>query len=181
MILPSIRCSITCAHHPVVRAIELPASAVLREMARHFFDDYIAWIGHGIDRVSEADDHFFLFDARTNVFVGFIRRFVALLNLERDFVRSAVLRSAQCADGAGEARIHVRAGAGDYTRGERGGVEFMLGVENKRGVHRANPIRRRRTAMQQVQEVRRDRVVVGFHVNALTGMRVVIPVRQHRT
>ena len=57
----------------------------------------------------------------------------------------------------------------------------MLGVENQRGVHGAFPQRARLAAMQQVQEMRADGIVVGFYLNALAVGRIVIPIEQHGT
>ena len=57
----------------------------------------------------------------------------------------------------------------------------MLGVKIERGVHRAHPQRRRRLAVQQMQEVSADRVVVGFDLDALAVVAPVIPVEQHRS
>ena len=82
----------------------------------------------------------FAVDAATDVGFGLVRRLVALLDLERHLVRAAVLGAAQRADGAGDRRIHVGAGAGDDARGERRGVELVLGVEDQRRVHRAHPL-----------------------------------------
>ena len=56
----------------------------------------------------------------------------------------------------------------------------MLGVQDERGVHRAHPERTRLAAVQQVQEMPADRIVVGLDVDAPARMRVVIPVQQHR-
>ncbi len=43
------------------------------------------------------------------------------------------------ADAAGDGGVHVRAGAGDHARGEGRSVEFVLGVQDERGVHGAHP------------------------------------------
>ncbi|SAK97541.1 hypothetical protein AWB75_07128 [Caballeronia catudaia] len=56
----------------------------------------------------------------------------------------------------------------------------MFGVKIERYVHRIDPRLRRRHAMQQMQEVSADGIVVGFDFDALAVMRVVIPVQQHR-
>src|SRR5207245_401401 len=58
-------------------------------------------------------------------------------NLVGELVRAAVLRAAQSADAAADRAVQVRAGAGDDAAGEGAGVEFMLGVEEERSVHRA--------------------------------------------
>ena len=81
---------------------------------------------------------------------------VAADDVHRHFVGAAVLGAAQRADRAGDARMHVRAGAGDHARGERRGVELVLGVQHQRLVERVGVQRARRLAVQQVQEVRGD-------------------------
>ena len=111
--------------------------------ARDFLDDLVARIGDRVDRMAEADDHFLVRDARADVLLGLVRRVVALLDLERDFVGAAVLRAAQRADRAGDRRVHVGARAGDHARGERRRVELVLGVEDERRVHRMHPLARR--------------------------------------
>ena len=116
--------------------------------------------------MAEADDDFLVGHALADVGLGFVRRVVALLDLQRHFVGAAVLRAAQRADGAGDAGIDVRARAGDHARRERGRVELVLGVEIERGVHGAHPARRRRPAMQQMQEVAAHGVVVRLDMDA---------------
>ncbi len=76
-------------------------------------------------------------DAAADVGLGLVGGVVALLDLEGDLVGAAVLRTAQGADGAGDGRVQVGAGAGDDAGGEGGGVELVLRVEDQRGVHRA--------------------------------------------
>ncbi len=48
-------------------------------------------------------------------------------------------------------------------------------------MHRPLPKGRRFLAVQEVQEMTADRIVVGLDFYAPTGMRKVIPVEQHRT
>ena len=108
-----------------------------------------------------------------------VGRAIALLDLERDFVRAAVLRAAQRANAAGDAGVEIRARAGDHARRERRRVELVLGVQHERRVHRANPRRRRRPQMQHRQEVRADRVRVRSRRRSAARARVVVPVEQH--
>ena len=56
----------------------------------------------------------------------------------------------------------------------------MLGVEDQRGMHRALVRRRRLPAMEQMQEVRADRIVVGFDVDPAAVVGVVVPDRSKR-
>ena len=66
------------------------------------------------------------------------------------------------------AGVEVGAGAGDDAGGEGGGVELVLGVEDERDVHGAGPTRRTGGfAVEEVEEVGGDGVVVGFDVDAL--------------
>ncbi len=53
----------------------------------------------------------------------------------------------------------------------------MLGVEDQRGVHGAHPDIGRRVAVQQVQEMAADAVVVRFDINALAVLGEVIPIQ----
>ena len=92
---------------------------------------------------------------------------VALLDLERDFVGAAVLRAAQRADRAGDRRVHVGAGAGDH-------AAVKVDALNSCSAYRISEVCIARThdvgrllAVQQVQEVAADRVVVGLDVDAL--------------
>ena len=57
----------------------------------------------------------------------------------------------------------------------------MLGVEDQRGVHGADEHLAGRLAVQQVQEVPADAVVVGLHVDPLAVVGVVEPVEQRGT
>jgi hypothetical protein len=133
----------------------------------------------GVDRVAEADHHLLGLHAAADVGLGVVGRVVALLHLEGHLVRAAVLGAAQRADGAGNARIHVAARAGDDARGEGGGVELVLGVEVQRGVHGALPGGAGFLAVQQVQEMRADGVVVRLDGDALALRAPVVPVEQH--
>src|SRR5690606_18580948 len=82
-----------------------PAAALLvRQLAGHGLDHFIARIAGGVDRVAEADHHLLAFDPRADVGLGVVWRVVALLDLERDFVGAAVLGATQRADRAGDAR-----------------------------------------------------------------------------
>ncbi len=139
----------------------------------------MAGIRDGIDRVPETDDDLLVAQAGTNVGFRLLRRVVALLNLARNLVRAAVLRAAQRADRPDDAGMHVRAGACDHACSERGGVEFMLGVQIQRGMHRPHPRGRRRPPMQQVQDVSAHGVVFRLDEDPLAAVAVVVPVREH--
>ncbi len=89
--------------------------------------------------MTEADHDFLCFHAATDIGFRFVGRLITRLNIERSFIRAAVLRAAQRADAAGNRRVHVRARAGDHTTRERRCVEFVLGVKNQRRVHCIDP------------------------------------------
>jgi len=91
-----------------------------------------------------------------------------------------MLRTAQGANGSHDARVHIGAGAGNHASCESRRVELVLRIEVQGGVHRAHPGCRRRTPVQQMQEVPADRVVLGLDKDPLPAMTVVKPVRQHR-
>ena len=130
--------------------------------------------------MAEADHDFLALHPRADIRFCLIGRGVARDDLHRDFIGATVLRSAQRADGAGDARMHVAAGAGDHPCGERRCVELMLGVQHQRLVERLGVQRARWFAMQQVQEVRRDRIVVGLAIDPPPVAGEVPPVQQHR-
>src|SRR5690606_15771514 len=135
---------------------------------------------HRIHRMAEADDDFFVFHTAADVGLGFVGGFVALLHFEGDFVGTTVLGPAQGADAPGNRRIHVGTRAGNDPAGEGGGVEFVLRVQNERGVHGAHPFIAWGVTVQQVQEVPTDAVVVGLHVDDAAVVAVVVPVQQGR-
>ena len=56
----------------------------------------------------------------------------------------------------------------------------MLGVQVQRDVHGAHPLFAGLLAVQQVQEVAADAVVVGLHVDGAAVVAVVVPVQQGR-
>ena len=72
----------------------------LHRRSRDFLDDLVARVGDGVDRMAEADHDFLVADAALDVLLGFIRRLVALLDFEGDFVGPAMLGAAQRADAA---------------------------------------------------------------------------------
>ena len=157
------------------------AFALDAQAARDFLDHLVARVGNGIDRVAEADYDFLCRDAPADVGLRFFGVAVALLHFERDLVGAAMLRPAQRADRACYRGIEIRAGACDRARGERRGVVLVLGVEDQRGMHRALVRWRRLPAVEQMQEVRADRIIVGFDVDPAAVVGVVVPVQQHRS
>ena len=172
------------AHHHRLDALgdlEHPHVArLLRQLARDFLDDLVARIGDGVDRVAETDHHLLVGDAGDDVILRGLRRLVAVHHLEADLVGTTMFGAAQRADAAGDRRVHVGAGAGDDAAGEGRGVVFVLGVEVQRGVHRAHPGVGGRFAVQQVQEVPADRVIIGLDLDAFAVLAPVVPVEQHR-
>ena len=96
---------------------------------------------------------------------GFIRVAEALDDLDGDLVGAAVFITAQRADRPGDRGVHIRAGAGDDPRGEGGGIEFVLGVQHQRDIQRAHVRWQRIAALQQVQEMTGDRILVGLDLD----------------
>ncbi|MNI30060.1 hypothetical protein D3C73_838900 [compost metagenome] len=56
----------------------------------------------------------------------------------------------------------------------------MLGVQDQRSVHRLHPRILRLLAVQQMQEVATNGVIVSLHVDRATVVAPVVPVQQHR-
>ena len=131
--------------------------------------------------MAKADHHFLLFDPRTDIGLGLIRSVVAFLHLKGHFVGTAMFRTTQRADTAGDAAVHIRAGTGDHPRGESRRIELVLGIQVERGVHGADPGFTRLLAMQQMEEMPADGIVVGFHLDALAVVAEVVPVQQRGT
>ncbi len=130
--------------------------------------------------MAKADDDFLATDALTDIGFGLVRIVVTLLNFEGDFVGAAVLGPAQGANATGNAGVEVRTRAGDHAGCKGRGVELMLGVQHQRGVHGAHPGFARCLAVQQVQEMSADGVVIGFDIDDLAVDGILIPVHQHR-
>ena len=130
------------------------------EAVGDFLDDGVAGVADGVDRVAEADDDFLVLDALADVGLCLVGRGVALLDFEGDFVGAAVLGAFEGADGSGNAGVEVGAGAGDDAGGEGGGVELVLGVEDQRDVHGLDPLGGGGFAVEEMEEVSADAVVV---------------------
>ena len=77
-----------------------------------------------------------------------------------------MLGTAQRSDGAGDGRVQVGARSGDDAGGERGGVEFVFGVEDQRLIEGVDVLRLGFPAVQELQEVRGDRRVVRLDLDA---------------
>src|SRR5258708_5564965 len=151
------------------------------EFACDILDDFTAGIADGVDGVAEADDDLALGDAAADVQLGFVGRGVTILDLERYFISAAVLGTLERPDGAGDAGVEVRTGAGDDARGKRGSIEFVFRVKDERNLHGRNPLGGRLFSVQQVEEVRSNGVGAELDLNAPTVARVVVPVKQHGT
>ena len=70
-------------------------------------------------------------DALADIRFRFVGIVVTLLDVQRHFIRAAVFRAAQRADGARDGRMDVRARAGDDAAGEGRGVEFVFRVQDQ--------------------------------------------------
>lgn len=151
------------------------------ELLCHAFDHLVARVGNGINRMTKTNHYFFVFHPLADISFGFVRRFVALLDLQRHFIRPAVFRPAQCANRANNGGIHIRASARNHPAGKGGSVKLVFGVQHQRNMHRLFPALRRLFAVQQMQEVTADRVVISFRLDAFAVVAVVIPVEKNRT
>jgi len=123
--------------------------------------------------MAETNDHFFVLDALADVGLGCIGVVIAALNDERRFVGAAVLRplSAPIAPPmASTGRNRAR----DDACGEGRSVELVFGIQHERDVHRPRPFFGRRLAVQQMQEMFADRVVIGLDRDAPARASVVI-------
>src|SRR5690606_19070153 len=117
--------------------------------------------------------------AASNILLGLVGRGIAFLDLEGDLVGTAGLGPPQGTNGARNGRVDVRTCPRNGAGGEGRGVEFVLRVEIERRVHGPFPARGGCLAVQQMQEVRTDRVVVGLDLDAATILRVMVPIKQH--
>ncbi|MNI59433.1 hypothetical protein D3C73_1145960 [compost metagenome] len=74
--------------------VHFQRAAFLGKLLRHALDHLMPRVSKGVDRVTKANHHLFVFYTFTDISFGFIRGFVALLNFQRHFVRPAVFRTA---------------------------------------------------------------------------------------
>ena len=101
-------------------------------------------------------------------------------HLEHLLVGAAVERALQGADRRSDRGVHVRARTRYDARRESGCVVLVFGIQVERRVHGTHPQIGRLLAVEQMQKVSADGVIIGFHVNTLAVVAVVIPVEQHR-
>ena len=85
----------------------------------------------------------------------------------------------QSADRACYGRVEIGPGACDHARGKSGCVELMLGVQNQRSVHRPHPRWRRRLAMQQMQKMLSNGIIIRSHFDASMMVGIMVPVEQY--
>ena len=108
-----------------------------------------------------------------HVFHMLHRVFAPLVDLKQHahhrLIGAAMQRALQGADGAGDGRMHVRKGGRRDPRGEGGGVQFMVGMQDQRHVQGFFRGRRRLFAVQLEQEIGgvRERGIGIDHVLAL--------------
>src|SRR3546814_4066561 len=89
--------------------------------------DRVARIADGVHRMAESDHDLLALHPRADVGFGLVRIVVAGDDLHRYFIGAAMLGAAQRANGAGDARIHVRAGTGNDPASEGTGIELEVG------------------------------------------------------
>ena len=128
----------------------------------------------------EAHDEFFFGEHVAHSPDRGLGRIESLDQLHGGFVGAAVQRTAQGADGARDRGVHVGQGPGDDAAGEGRGVELVLRIENQRRIERLPVQLGWRLAVQQVEQVARYAVVVGFGVNAHAVRVKAVPVQKHR-
>ena len=87
---------------------------------------------------------------------AFFRRVEGEQQLDHVFIRAAVQRTFQRADGGGDRRINIGKRGGRDARGEGGGVQFMLGVQHQRDVEGPLHDFIRLLAGERVEEIRRE-------------------------
>ena len=120
--------------------------------------------------MAEADDDLLLGDAFDDVGFSIVRVVVTPDGVEGELIGAAVLRTLERADCATDCRIHVGARAGDDACRKCGRVELVFGIEDQRGMHRPLPKRSWLSAMQEVQEMTADGIVIGLDVDAPSRM-----------
>ena len=153
---------------------------ILRQPPRDFFDHHIARVGHGVHRMAEAGHDLFFQHAPGDVRLSVSGILITRLNVERGFIRAAVFRPTQRADGTGYRGIHVRAGTRDHARRKGGRIEFVFGIQHQRGMHCTHPIVGWFSAVKQMQKVPANRIVIGLDIDAFAVDCEVIPIKQHR-
>src|SRR5690625_5282126 len=116
--------------------VHLHAALLFRQLARDRLDHLVARIADSVDRMAETDDDFLARHPLADVRLGLVRGLVALLDLEGDLVGAAVLGPAQRADAAGDARMHVAAGARGHAAGEGAGGGIVPRVGDQGGMDR---------------------------------------------
>src|SRR5215813_828587 len=115
--------------------VEPFVSACFSEFLRPCFDNVGARIRNLIDAMAEAHDQFLRGDELENAFFRRVGCVETLNKLHSGFVGSAVQRTSQCANGAGDGRIEIRQGRSNRPGGEGRCVKLVLGVENKRCIY----------------------------------------------
>ena len=129
----------------------------------------------------EAGNNFLAPESFANVRFGFIRAAVTMLDFECRFIGTTVFRTTQRPDGAGDGRIHIGPGTGNNARSKGRGIELMFGIQDQCSMHGPHPPLAGFLAMQQMQEMTTDRIIVGLQFNAPPVFMVMVPVQQHGT
>src|SRR6266550_1592654 len=94
-----------------------------------------------VDSSSDDQTHhdFFRIEASTNIYLRFVGIVIAILNLEGSLIGSAMLMSAQRADGSCSAGEDVRSGPRDDPPCKSRSIELVLDIENQASVHCTHP------------------------------------------
>ena len=126
----------------------------------------------------EAHDFLLFGEHSQNPFSRRSRRFEALDNLHRRFVGAAVQRPAQSADRGRDRGMKIGQSRGDDAGGESRCVEFVLRVQNQRGVHRLRAHLVRRFAGDKTQKLFRDLRVFGLRIDPFAARRKAAPISE---
>ncbi len=91
-----------------------------------------------------------------------------------------MLRPLQRANRPCNRRIEIRPRPRNHPRRKRRRIELVLRIQNQRSLHRRRPLRAWLFPVQQMQKVRRNRILESLHLNPPPVARVVVPIQQHR-
>ena len=130
--------------------------------------------------MTEAHDEFLVGEHLAHAGDRLLRCVELRNQLHGRLVRTAVQRTAQRPDRAGDRRMHVGQRRGDDAGGERGRVEFVLGIQDQRRIERLAMQLRRRPVVQHVEDVAGDAGIVGLGVDAHAVRVIAMPVHHHR-
>ena len=150
----------------------------LGHFARVFFHGGHARIAIFVNAMAEAHDRAMLAQRSQHPF--FRARGLADFkqHVHHGFVRTAMQRAFQRRDAADDAAVNIRHTRHDRARGERGGVETMLGVEHHRNFEGLDHFRRGHFAENHVEEILDEAQIIARR-NKLLAFPQSIERREH--